>query len=188
MAEAKAKLSLAARIRQIMLGYSILALIDWLYDYPLYFFLIYKFGWFYGGIIGTIGSAIYCVIAIHVYDWLGEDWLGVNVLEHIKQKYATWLEVINDRGPIVRYMSYVPASVFGGFLWLLKKNDICAFFILCVVSEPFKTTAFLRHGKFGGLGKRDYVVLGLAILVCNAYWILRTDVIIDAFRTVFMGS
>ena len=181
---AQVKASFLARLRQIMLGYGVLALIDFLYDYPLYTFTLYKLGDVNGGIVMTLGSMLYCLAALRIYEWLGTDWLGVNVLEHIKEKYASWLEVIEDRGPIVRWISYIPSTICGGFLWLLKKNDICAFFILCIVSEPFKTTVFLRHGRFDGLRRRDYIILFLAVLVSNGYWIFWTSGVVWAIKMV----
>jgi hypothetical protein len=55
---------------------------------------------------------------------------------------------------------------------VLKKERTCCLFFLSVWYDPFITTAYLRHGKFNGMNRRDWSVFMSSLILGNAYWTL----------------
>jgi len=42
-----------------------------------------------------------------------------------------------------------------------------------MVSDPFVTTTYLRHGKFNSMSKRDWAIFMGSLIISNAYWTLE---------------
>jgi hypothetical protein len=55
---------------------------------------------------------------------------------------------------------------------ILQKSDPFVFLFLSIKEDPFITTAYLRHGKFSGMSRRDWKIFMGSLLVGNAYWTL----------------
>jgi hypothetical protein len=48
--------------------------------------------------------------------------------------------------------------------------------------DPFITTAYLRHGKFSGMTKRDWTIFMSSLILGNAYWTLACYMGISLFE------
>jgi hypothetical protein len=48
--------------------------------------------------------------------------------------------------------------------------------------DPFITTVFLRHGRFGGLTKKDWAVFFGSLAFSNGYWIARNVALIEIIK------
>jgi hypothetical protein len=122
----------------------------------------------------TAGAMGINFLVLNWYQRSGNDWLGVNYLEEVKAKGHKWADrVYEHESGLVRVLLYVPAKGFQLVIWLLNKNDILAFIFLSLWKDSFVTTAFLRHGRFGKLERRDYeIFIPSTIISCLAWGIV----------------
>lgn len=183
----------ANRITQILTAHSILGVLNWLFDNPLYLYVIYRMGPVEGGMVLTMLSLVVSLALLIVYERVRVDWLGVNVLETVKERGERWIGVFYERPPteglwkwifvaVLRAGAFVPSRLFLAVIWALKKGDGFAFFALSLYTDPFITTAFLRHGRFDGFRRRDWFVFAGSVVVGNGYWILRSFTIVELAR------
>lgn len=136
-------------------------------------------------ILLTLGAMALNFLVLKWYQASGNDWLGVNYLEEIKIKGDKWAEKIyQHQSGLVRALMYVPAKVFQLVIWLLKKNDVLAFLFLSAWKDSFVTTAFLRHGRFGKLEKRDYWVFIFSTILSCLVWGLLVKVVLLLFTAI----
>ncbi|MBI5076092.1 MAG: hypothetical protein HZB62_13125 [Nitrospirae bacterium] len=85
------------------------------------------------------------------YDWSKRDWLGIEAIKDLK--------------------TYRGNRAIGRFTaWILKRSDSMISLFLSLHYDPFTTTAYLRKGKFNGMGKRDWTVFMGSLLLSNIYW------------------
>jgi len=157
----------------------ILTVLDWIFDNPLYIAVIAIYGPLKGGLIMTIASAVYCAIAILIYERNGTDWLGVNAVEAVKEHGAGWIKRLESRSIVIRVAAWLPSRLFLVVLWAIKKNDVLAFIALSIYEDPFKTLVFLRKGRFNGFELKDLTIFIGSLLLSNGYWILRNTMIIE---------
>lgn len=187
----------ARRVAQIVTGQAFLKGASWIFDNPLYLFVIYRFGALHGGLIMMVLSALICISLLIVYEQMKVDWLGVNVLETVKERGGLWVNRLYYTRPVTgriwfrllvamfRVVAFVPCKIFLAVVWALNKGDAFAFVALSLYEDPFVTTAFLRHGKFDGLCARDWGVFFCSVVLSNGYWILRSFVIVQVAKETF---
>lgn len=177
------------KTKLLVISHTILTIADWLFDNVLYPFVLIWLGNFNGLILMTVLSSIYCFLLLKYYMASKEDWLGVDVLEMVKDNADYWLNKIRNQAGFVwgiyKIFFYLPIKILRLVIWALKKNDVAAFIGLSIYEDAFKTTAFLKHGRKGGLGRRDWVVFWSSILVSNLWWTLQWSVIIAVFKSIF---
>lgn len=181
------------RIKQIGIGRLIYDTTSWVFDNPAYIAMIAWLGPLAGGAIMTSLSLMICFITLLVYEWMKIEWTGVDVVDDLREQGIAYARKINNRGKhqnvrqlLVRVIFFIPAKIFVMAMWLMNKyGDIAAFFVLCILQDPFYTTAFLRHGKFDGLSRKDYIIFFASVLFSNGYWILRSWGIIEAIRFIW---
>jgi hypothetical protein len=182
--------STANRAAQILAGHSFLAVINWLFDNPLYLYVIYRLGPLNGGVVMTTLSLVISLALLLTYERMRVDWLGVNVLESVKERGDRWISRLYESPlllrscksallSVLRAVSFIPSRLFLAVLWALKKGDGFAFFALSLYTDPFITTAFLRHGRFDGFRHRDWLLFAGSVVVGNGYWILRSVAIVE---------
>lgn len=185
--------NVANRITQILAGHSFLGVFNWLFDNPLYLYVIYRMGPINGGMVMTMLSLVVSLALLLVYERMRVDWLGVSVLETVKERGERWIGVLYERPPregpwkwifgaVLRAAAFVPSRLFLAVIWALKKGDGFAFFALSLYTDPFITTAFLRHGRFDGFRRRDWYVFAGSVVVANGYWVLRSFAIVELAR------
>ncbi|MGO9613613.1 MAG: hypothetical protein ACLPX5_11325 [Dissulfurispiraceae bacterium] len=151
------------RLAELSIGITASQLIVFLFDYLLYPFVIYNFGILMGGVVMTVLSLIACLLAIKFYDWSKRDWLGIEAIKEISGYMGT-----NKSRRVTS--------------WLLKKSEPVAFLFLSVKFDPFVTTAYMRHGKFNGMSRRDWSIFMGSLLFSNAYWTLACYMGITLFE------
>ncbi len=154
-----------AKERIAVLGVGLLA--NWLmvngFNYLLYPFIIWKFGILRGGVVMTFISFLTCLLTMKFYDWSKRDWLGIETIKGAR-------EYKGEKG-IGRFTS-----------WILKKSDPVVFLFLSIKFDAFITTAYLRHGKYNGMGKRDWTIFTGSLLISNVYWTLAVYMGISLFE------
>lgn len=130
-------------------------IIDNLFDYALYPFVIWKLGLLWGGITMTILSFLACWLTMIFYDWSKKDWLGIETIKGIKE--------YKGRSKIEKFIA-----------WILKKGDFVSFIFLSVYFDPFITTAYMRRGsnRYDGMKKRDWRIFIASGLFSNIWWTL----------------
>ena len=174
------------RTLQIMSGWGLYEIVCWTYDNPFWLYVQNRFGVVNGSVLLTIGAFIINFSVLCWYQKKGVDWLGVGILEEIKERGHRWAEKIyNHHNWFVKIIAYLPAKSFQLIVWLLNKNDLLAFFFLSVMKDSFVTTAFLRHGRFGKLEKGDIAILVLSTLVSCAIWSAWMAVLLELIKAVW---
>lgn len=145
-------LSIINRVGTISVGVALLFIVNKTFDYLVYPYAIFKFGIVFGGFIMTILSAISCFILLKFYDVTKKDWLGIETIKSIKE--------------------YKGHSKIGNFISsLLRKSDPFAFVILSICYDPFITTVWLRHKRFGVLTIREWRIFWGSVILANMFWI-----------------
>jgi hypothetical protein len=129
------------------------AAMNWAFDWVLYPYAIYALGLLWGGVVMSLASFVFCIILIWLYDLLKRDWLGIETVKSLR-------EVTGQKG-IRRIMSAI-----------LRRGDVAAFFLLSLYFDPFIATAYLRHGKFNGMVKRDWLIFVGSWALSNFSWII----------------
>lgn len=141
------------RFAELAVGLTAANLVGYAFDYLLYPFVIYNVGILRGGIFMTLVSFTTCITGMKFYDWSKRDWIGIEAIKEIKTYKGT------------RRIGRMTA-------WVLTKNEPVMFLFLSIKFDPFVTTAYMRHGKFNGMNRRDWTNFLGSLLVSNAYWIL----------------
>lgn len=177
------------RFGQILVGHTFLTALDLAFDHGVYPFALYKLGSVNGFVAMTLASGLLCFLLVVLYERMGVDWLGVDVLEEVKEHGQPWVERLMSKNGfwwfLVRVVAWIPSRIFFLVLWLLKKNDLCAFLALSIYEDAFRTVVFLRHGKFSGLGKRDWGIFTASLIISNVYWTIRWSILIEAIKYVW---
>lgn len=165
--------------KRVVSAHVVLGVIDWVFDNVLYGLVIVAWGTLVGGLVMTFASLVICSIYLIAYEKMGIDWLGVGAVEAVKEHGEGWVKRLESRHILIRVVSWIPSRIFLLVLWAIKKNDFCAFIALSIYEDAFKTTAFLRKGRFNGLKVRDWRIFIASILLSNLYWIVRWTAIIE---------
>jgi len=158
------------KVTVIVGGWSIYKVIYTSYDYVLWPVIQNKYGDI-SILYLSVGATILNYFILRWYQAKEVDWLGVNYLEEIKEKSNSWSEkIFGHKNRCIRILMYVPVKFFQAVIYLLKRNDLFAFFVFSLWKDSFVTTAFLRHGKFGDLDKRDYQIFTASTFLGCIYW------------------
>jgi hypothetical protein len=124
---------------------------DYLFDYALYPFVIWKLGPWRGGSLMASLSLFVCLFLPWIYDRLRRDWIGIEFVKGLR----------HYRGPS-RWK-----QVLG---WLISRGDWIAFLVLSIKFGPFITTAYLRRGAYSGMAGRDWGIFLASWLLGNMLW------------------
>ncbi len=170
------------RIVQILGGHGLYAAVGWFFDNPLYIYVLAVYGPLTGGLIMTALSLVVCAAFMVVYNHTRIDWLGMDVIEKIKNDGHKWTERLGSKSAFIRIIAFVPVQIFHLIIWSLKKGDSVAFFALSIFEDPFITTVYLRHGSFERIRRKEWGIFLSSVVVSNGYWIVRNSVIIEIFR------
>lgn len=143
------------RITVMATGITAFSLLNYLFDYGLYPFVIYKLGIIKGGLVMTVLAATANIICLKFYDWSKRDWLGIETIKGVKG--------YEGGNHLLRFMS-----------GLLKKGDVPALLFLSVKEDAFVTMIYLRHGshQYNGMSVRDWRIFLTSLSIANVYWTL----------------
>lgn len=144
-----------SRIAEVGFGHALYAAFNWFFDNVLYVFVVYQLGWLRGGALMTLLSMFQCGASLMLYERMRIDWVGA--------------------GSIAR-LSGLPAPTWWQrtLIWADRQGTVFIFVALCVLQDPFITTAYFRGGQFDGLRRRDWQLFLASVLVSNGYWTLRS--------------
>jgi len=137
----------------------------------------------WGSLICSVGALVINLCVLIWYQKKGIDWLGVTILEEVKERGHQWAANLyrHDKW-YEKWATHSFAKAFQILLSLLNKNDILAFLVLSIWQDSFITTAFLRHGRFGKLETRDYLILITSTIVSVVTWSIGMILIIQAAK------
>jgi ABC-type transport system involved in multi-copper enzyme maturation permease subunit len=141
------------RLGILGVGLTTVRIINTLWDYLLYPFVIWQLGLVFGGVVMTIVSMAVCLMMLYLYDYTKKDWLGIETIKSIRELSGdSWLGRIASR--------------------ILEKGDPAAFVFLSLTFDPFITTAYMRYGRhqYNGLHQRDWMIFFSSGILGNAYW------------------
>ncbi len=179
-----------ARVGTVALTHTVLALIDWPFDNLLYPAVLVWQGPYLGTAIMMVLALVVNIILLLTYVRIGEDWLGVNGVEYLKEQGHLWVERLYARphsigGFVLKILAYIPSRIYMIALWALRKNDVTAFVALVIFEDAFRTVAFLRHGRVGPMIKKDWRIFWASVVAGNLYWAFRWSLIIEIVRATF---
>lgn len=179
---------------QVAVGHSLWAGISWAYDNPLYIAAVVIYGPLVGGGMMTAGSLLICWGMLLWYNKQGTDWLGVGAVDSLRElslcytkKLAAW-RADSLGGKALYGMFNLPIRLLLLIAKLAnhpKHGEVAAFVLLSIFFDPFITTAYLRHGRYGPMRWRERAIFFGSVLFSNAYWIARTSIIIELALAVF---
>jgi len=140
------------RVAELATGFFTWKAVDYLFDYVLYPFVIWKLGPWIGGAIMTLASLAFCLFLLRLYDRLGRDWLGLEFVKGLRhyEGSSRWRR---------------------GLAWLVARGDFAAFIVLSMKYDPFITTTYLRKEAYSGMNRRDWGIFLASWFVANALWI-----------------
>lgn len=148
--------SIALTISRLATGFAGYSTFTWLFDYPLFTWVIWYFGMVTGGIIMIALSFAVDYYTLKFYDWSRTDWLA---LEYLKS-----------------HKSYEGSSRPKRLLkFLFTKTPVWVQVVLLSLKfNSFVVTVLLRSGSYNydGLSSRDWRIFWLSFLVSQIYWII----------------
>ncbi len=184
--EPKIKGQWKRKAKTILKGRGALYIADQIFDNVLYPSILVLLGKTLGLVVMVVLTVIYCLSILLYYTKSKEDWLGVDVVESVKERGNEWVKKLYSKTGwwwrLMHAFAYIPTKIFTLTLWLLRKNDLTAFFVLCIQTDAFQTTAFLRHNRKGSLTRKDWWIFSASIVVSNVWWTLRWSIIIELVK------
>jgi len=142
-----------ARTAELATGLATSAAINWAFDWLLYPYAIFKLGLVWGGVAMSVASFLSCILVLWLYDLLKRDWLGIEAIKRLRDTDGQ----TRLRGLLSR---------------MLRRSNAVAFLVLSIQFDPFITVAYLRHGRFDGLSRRDWRIFLGSWAVGNGSWIM----------------
>jgi len=153
------------------LAYAFDFCVNWLFNYPLYIWVMNEFGLKKGFVVMSCLSFLLCYAYIKIYDIIKKD---LFLLEDAKDwmdgmaNYAGKSKIKLLRAKIIRK---------GGF--------VTSFLIISLWKDPFYTLAFCRKGKYNGFSLRDWGIFLGSVAIGNAIWALSVFSGIEIFKLMF---
>ncbi|QQS61458.1 MAG: hypothetical protein IPN70_00785 [Candidatus Moraniibacteriota bacterium] len=162
------------RIVQIGAGLSTLAVINWLYNYPLWLVVIEWLGPIHGWIWLMVGAIIINRILIHFHAMTELDWTGLDLVERFIRKIiiAFYFRVVfvGETGFLRKILS-IFSEKFSSW------RRIITFLSLSIFQDSFFAVAYLRtsNGTRRSLifSKKDWLVFLGSSVIGTAYWTTR---------------
>lgn len=141
------------RILELAAGVSAMSLTNFAFDYLLYPAVIYWLGLVIGGLAMAGLSFLACWLMLWFYDRSGRDWLGIEAAKQVREyighsRWRKWLAQV------------------------LRKGDFIVCIVLSIKFDQFVTTAYMRHGAFNGMSRRDWRNFWTSWFIGNAWWSL----------------
>lgn len=178
------------RIATIAVGVTFNQIFDFLFNYPLYMFVIETSGLQRGYVIMTFISFLTCLLFVKFYDWLKKDWLGIEVTKEVRDLGPEYIRKIRTKSIIGRILWWPFSRIILIILWALRKGGFVAFLALSVYTDPFITTVYMRKGhyEYNGMNRRDWIIFILSTVVSNAYWSGRTVIILESAKAIWRSA
>lgn len=154
------------------LAYSIDYCVNWLFNYPLYIWVMNEFGLKKGFVVMSCLSFLLCYVYIKAYDIIKQD---LFLLEDAKDWMDSMANYIGESK-----IKLLCAKIIrrGGF--------IISFLIISLWKDPFYTLAFCRQGKYNGFSLRDWGIFLGSVAIGNSVWALSVFGGIEIFKWLFV--
>jgi hypothetical protein len=146
------------RLAQVSVGHTLYAAFNWVFDNILYVYVVFTLGVFRGGTLMMTLSLLQCALTLLVYQRMRIDWVGAGWLADIKHKK-------------------VRSRVEEVLAWASNRHPALIFTALCLLQDPFITTAYFKQGRFSRLESRDWVMFLASVVASNVYWIFAAALI-----------
>ncbi|MBI2801849.1 MAG: hypothetical protein HYX63_16495 [Gammaproteobacteria bacterium] len=140
------------RLAHVGVGHTLYAGFNWLFDHVIYVYVVYQFGMLRGGLLMTALSFAQCAGTLVLYQRMRIDWVGAGLLAEIRLKPRP--------NPFERFL-----------LWADARHSLAIFTLLCIVQDPFITTAYFKRGQFDVITRGDWGRFILSVIVANFYWV-----------------
>lgn len=149
-----------------LIGFSSYTVFAWLYDFPLYAFVMWHLGPVLGGLVMTLLTIPVDLYCFRLYDWSEQDWLAI---EYIKKQ-----KNYEGNNFLRRFVKFVLTRTPIPFQILILSGKFNAFII----------TALLREGayQFNGLTRRDWKIFWFSFLTTQLYWIVVVAAGVESFQ------
>ncbi len=138
---------------EIATGFLTWHALEYAFDCALYPFAIWKLGLWRGGALMAVLSLLSCLLLLWLYDKLKRDWFGIELAKELRLYSG-------------------PSRWKRAMARLLGRGDAVAFIVLSLRFDPFITTAYIRHGAYNGLARRDWKIFLGSVALSNAAWAL----------------
>jgi hypothetical protein len=146
------------KIRNAGLAYAFDYVVNWLFNYPLYGYVMWKYGLQKGFLIMAFLSFLVCWVYIIIYGFIKKD---LFLLEDVKD-FMDGFGNYKGKWRALRGMAFL----------VRKGGKVTAFFLLSFLKDPFYATAFCRNGKYNGLSFRDWLIFLASVVTSNVPWAL----------------
>jgi hypothetical protein len=153
-------------------AYSVDYCVNWLFNYPLYIWVMDNAGLRDGYIIMFCLSFLLCYVYIKIYDIIKRD---LFLLEDAKD----WMD------GMANYAGESKIKLFRAKI-ISKGGFISAFLIISLWKDPFYTLAFCRKGKYNGFSLRDWGIFLGSVAIGNSVWALSVFGGIEIFKWLFI--
>jgi hypothetical protein len=174
------------RIAHVATGWGLYTTWSWIFDNPLWIFVIGWFGFGVGSVIMIIAAVINNFIFLILHQNDQAKWLGVNGLDILKEEGHVWAKRIHQhKNHFIRTVFWIPAHLFKFIVKLVRKNNILAFIALSIETDSFIATAFLRGNTQGKLRTKDYLTFIASTILSCFYWSLRNGFILIVIKMVW---
>jgi hypothetical protein len=157
-----------ARLAEVGVAYMIDRGIDWVFNYPLYTYVMWKFGLINGFYIMLTLSFLICLTYLVVYDIIKKDLFLIEAGKGLMERLGDY----DGENAFLKFSSEV----------IKRGGLISAFLVLSLFKDPFYTVAFCRKGSFNGLTIRDWTIFAGSLVLGNASWALAIFGGIKAFQ------
>lgn len=150
--------------KRVLTGTALYSVFSWIYDFPVYSWVIWKLGPLYGGLSMALLSVPLDLFTLKFYDWSQQDWFAIEYLKSIK--------------------NYEGSNIVKKFLrWVLTSTPTpVQVFFLSFKFNSFVVTVLLRDGaySYAPLTRRDWKIFWGSFLVGQAYWIVTISTGVEA--------
>ncbi|EKE19466.1 MAG: hypothetical protein ACD_9C00004G0002 [uncultured bacterium] len=170
-------------LKMLLVGHIVFHSSDYAFDYLLYPFVIFTYGPLYGGIVMTILASVICLSIAYVYDLLEKDWLGVESVKELVEKFFEEEEEIARKG-LRRKKQSLKRKGKRLLYWIFQKNKWGQFIFLTIHFDPLITTIYMRPGYhlYNGFSRRDWKIFWASTVVSNAWWTGVAFVAVSALK------
>ena len=158
-------------VRRVFTGATVYASLTWLFDFPLYSWVIWKLGPFVGGAVMIALSIPLDLYTFRFYDWSKQDWFAIEYLKSMKNYVGS--------NPLKNLMR-----------WILTSTPIgIQVFALSFKFNSFIVTALLREGayEFQGLCSRDWKIFWWSFFIGQLYWIVVVDLGVEGAQWLYQS-
>lgn len=176
-------------------GFTLYMYYSHLIDNYVWWFVLDRYGYVMGNLIMTASAFPHNLAWLLLFNWIGFDWLATRLMDELRQmlngsnEACLWEGMSSWRTKVPLFSMLVLTKPWRLPIILpaimLGKGDKKAFWALSIFTDSFVTTAYLRHGNFESIKKRDLRIFFPSTLIGCIYWSIRSSFIVYLLRTAW---